>query len=127
MTEGATNRAVVLDSVTLMRDPLPVFTTSNFSSDRHTRALLFLANLDRIALDNNPAITVRLTDAQQRIFDLKPESINAVPKLESLVQLTIKLPDELSGGDVEVSVTVGGVPSNSGIFKIAPSMRLSLN
>jgi len=128
MTEGATNRAVVLDSMTLMREPLPVFTTANFSVDRHTRALLFLANLDRVAVDNNLAITVRLTDAQQRVFDLKPESINPIPKLESLVQLTIKLPDELSGGgDVEVSVTVGGLPSNTAVFKIAPSMRLSLN
>jgi dipeptidyl aminopeptidase/acylaminoacyl peptidase len=122
ITEQGTGRAVALDSVTLMRDPLPVHTVFNFSPDRHTRVLLFVGNVDPVALEASPAIEVRLTDAQQRVFVLKPEGVRAAPGLAGIAQLTVRLPDELAnGGDVQAGVTVSGMTSNIAPIRIAPS------
>ncbi|MGH9945459.1 MAG: hypothetical protein ACRD9R_24155 [Pyrinomonadaceae bacterium] len=124
LTEGETaGRALALDSVTLVRAPLPVFTSHNFSPDQHTRALLFLANIAPAAFAHGLAVTVQITDAQHRLFELTPERVDAVPHLEGIAQLTVRLPDELAGGEMRVSVTVGGAPSNSATLEIKPSTQ----
>lgn len=126
VTEQGTGRAVALDSVTLLREPLSVHTENNFSEDRHTRALLFVANVDAAALEAAPAVEVRLTDSQQRVFVLKPEAVRTVPGLEGFAQLTVRLPDELApGGEVQVSITVGGTASNSAPLRLNPSTASS--
>ncbi|HZG53252.1 MAG TPA: LpqB family beta-propeller domain-containing protein [Pyrinomonadaceae bacterium] len=123
LTEQGTGRAVALDSVALMRDPLPVYTDKNFSSDRHTRVLLFVGNLDpAAALETKSPVEVRFTDAQQRVYALRPEGAWATPGLAGVTQLTVRLPDELAaGGDVQVSITAGGAASNSAPLRIEPS------
>ncbi len=121
ITEVGTARAVALDSVTLMRDPLPVLTAYNFSSDRHTRALFFVGNIDPVALANGLPVTVQLTAGQGRVLVLTPESSNPVANLAGVAQLIVRLPDELGGGDVSVRVTVNGVLSNSAACTIKPT------
>ena len=121
ITETGTGRAVALDSVTLVREPLPLFTAHNFSADRCTRVLLFVANVDPAALGQSAAVTVRLADREQRIIDLLPESINAVPQLPGVAQLTVRLPGLLAEGEVRVAILANGVWSNSAAFRIAPS------
>jgi Tol biopolymer transport system component len=124
ITEQGTGRAVALDSVTLVRHPLPIYTDRNFSPDRRTRVLLFVGNLDLAAPGTVPAIEVRFADVAdaQRVFVLRPEGVRAVPGLDGVAQLTVRLPDELAaGGDVQVSVTVGDAASNSAPMRIDPS------
>jgi TolB protein len=122
VTEQGTGRAVALDSVTLMRNPLSVYADKNFSPDRRARVLLFAGNLDLAALETGQMIEVRFADAQQRVFVLRPEAVRAVPGLDGIAQLTVRLPDELAaGGDVQVSVAAGGVASNSAPIRIDPS------
>jgi TolB protein len=128
ITEQGTGRAVALDSVTLMRNPLTIYTDKNFSPDRRTRVLLFVGNLDLTATENAPVIEVRFADGAdaQRMFRLRPEAVRPVPGLDSVAQLTVKLPDELAvGGDVQVSVTVGGAASNNAPLRIDPSATAS--
>lgn len=46
LTEQNSTRAAALDSVTLFREPLPVVTRNNFSTDRRTRLTLFGTNVE---------------------------------------------------------------------------------
>lgn len=123
VTEQGTGRAVALDSVTLTREPLPVHTGNNFSADRRTRALLFVGNVDAARLEAGLAVEVRFADAVQRVFVVRPEAVRSVAGLAGVVQLTVRLPEELAaGGDVQVSVTAGGAASNSAPLRISPSV-----
>src|SRR5262249_30925608 len=46
LMEANSNRAIALDSVTMVRDPFPVATSNNFSSDHRTRVTLFAINVE---------------------------------------------------------------------------------
>ena len=112
-------RALALDSVTLMRDPLSVDSEHNFSVDRRTRALLFVGNLDAAALPAATAFEVRFADSQQRTLAVRPEDVRAVAGLAGVAQLTVRLPDESAAWpDVQVSVAVGGVASNGATLRL---------
>lgn len=123
LTEENTNRAAAVDSVTLMRDPLPVFTTRNFSADGHTRVTLFAANLTLLPGENaSTAVTVQAEDSAHRIYTLAVEHAGTVPNIDSLTQITVKLPDELAGGgDVSVSISLRGTTSNKALLSIKQS------
>lgn len=120
LTEENTNRLAAVDSVTLMRDPLPIFTTRNFSADGHTRITLFAANLALLPNENaSAAVTAQAEDSAHRIYALAVEHAGTVPNLDSLTQITVKLPDELAGGgDVSVSISLHGTTSNKALLSI---------
>lgn len=124
LTEENTNRLAAVDSVTLMRDPLPVFTTRNFSADNHTRVTLFAANLALLPNENaSAAVTAQAEDSAHRIYALPIEHAGTVPNLDSLTQITVKLPDELAGGgDVSVSISLHGTTSNKALLSIKQSV-----
>ncbi len=123
LTEENTNRLAAVDSVTLMRDPLPVFTTRNFSADNHTRVTLFAANLVLLPNESaSTAVTAQAEDSAHRIYALTVEHAGTVPNLDSLTQITVKLPDELAGGgDVFVSISLHGTTSNKALMSIKQS------
>ncbi len=123
LTEENTNRLAAVDSVTLMRDPLPVFTTRNFSADGHTRITLFAANLALLPGENaSTAVTAQAEDSAHRIYALTVEHAGTVPNIDSLTQITVKLPDELAGGgDVSVSISLHGTTSNKALLSIKQS------
>ncbi len=123
LTEENTNRLAAVDSVTLVRDPLPVFTTRNFSADNHTRVTLFAANLVLLPNESaSTAVTAQAEDSAHRIYALTVEHAGTVPNLDSLTQITVKLPDELAGGgDVSVSISLRGTTSNKALMSIKQS------
>jgi len=123
LTEENTNRAAAVDSVTLMRDPLPVFTTRNFSADNHTRITLFATNLALQPGENaSTAVTVQAEDSAHSLYTLTVEYAGTVPNIDSLTQITVKLPDELAGGgDVSVSISLHGATSNKALLSIKQS------
>ncbi|HEY9282068.1 MAG TPA: hypothetical protein VIP46_01310 [Pyrinomonadaceae bacterium] len=120
LTEQGTGRALALDSVTLMRDPLPVDSDYNFSADRRTRVLLFVGNLDAAALEAGLTFEVRFVDAQQQTLTVAPEGVRAVPNLPGVAQLTVRVPDALAAsGDARVSVVAaGGAASNGAALRL---------
>jgi len=123
LTEANTTRAAAVDSVTLMRDPFPVFTTRNFSADNHTRITLFAANLALQPGENaSTAVTVQAEDSAHSLYTLTVEYAGTVPNVDSLTQITVKLPDELAGGgDVSVSISLHGATSNKALLSIKQS------
>ncbi|MEK6283055.1 MAG: reprolysin-like metallopeptidase [Acidobacteriota bacterium] len=119
LTEANTNRAVALDSVTLMRDLFPVTTPHNFSLDQRTRIMLFAFGLELMPGEDVSVVTAQAEDSAHRIFPLTVEYVGKVPTLNWLTQVNVRLPDGLANaGDVLVSVSLRGAVSNKAVITI---------
>jgi hypothetical protein len=113
-------RAAALDSVSLMREPFTVMSTSNLDrSDPRTRLTLFAYYLELKNGEAWSAITAQAQDSHNAVYDLPIETIKDVPDYTWIKQVTVKLPEELKGsGDVSVSISLRGVASNSALINI---------
>jgi hypothetical protein len=121
LTEENSLRGLVLDSVTFMRDPFPVITSQNFSSDRHSRIMLFAVNVDLRPGESASVITAQAEDSSHRIYPLPVESIGKVSGYDWLTQVVVKLPDGLgSVAEVLVSINVRSSTSNKVLIKVKP-------
>jgi hypothetical protein len=121
LTEENTQRAIALDSVTRIRDPLPVVALNNFMEGRdpRTRVALFGINLDLLPGEDASAVTAQARDSHSRNYSLKVEFVGKVPTLDWLTQVVVRLPDELAqAGDVWVSVKLHGQTSNEVLFGV---------
>lgn len=111
------DRALALDSVTLLADPFPLVNLSNFSADQRTRISLFVSGLDLLPGEDNSAVTVQAENAQGAIFNLTIEHVGDQAGVSGTKQLVVKLPDGVVG-DVWITVSLRGVPSNRALIKI---------
>lgn len=121
LTEENSQRAIALDSVTRIRDPLPVVALHNFqqSRDPRTRVALFGINMDLMPGENASAVTAQATDSHSRSYNLKVEFVGKVPTLDWLTQVVVRLPDELAqAGDVRITVNLHGQTSNEVLFNV---------
>jgi uncharacterized protein (TIGR03437 family) len=119
LTELNTNRAIVLDSVTFMRDPFPLSTLLNFSSDQRTRVMLFATGLELRTGESISVVAAQAEDSAHTIYPLTVEYVGKVPNFDWLTQVNVRLPDRLVGaGDVLVSVSLRGAVSNKVIVGI---------
>lgn len=119
LTEGNTNRAVALDSVTFLREPFPLTNYNNFSVDQRTSVTLFALGLTLFAGEDISVITAQMEDAGNKIHPLKIEYVGKVQGFDWLTQVVIRLPDDLfNAGDVLVSVNLRGAVSNKVIVGI---------
>jgi hypothetical protein len=121
MTESNSERAIALDSVTWLR-LFPLVNTHNFSPDNRTRIVLFLTNTDLSSNEALSAVTAQAEDAQQVIHPLTVEYVGKVPGFDWLTQVIVRPPEALKeGGDLSVSISVRGLPSNKALLNIKPS------
>jgi hypothetical protein len=121
LTEENSQRAIALDSVTRVRDPLPVVALNNFMQGRdpRTRVALFGINLDLLPGENASAVTAQARDSRSRTYSLKVEAVGKVPTLDWLTQVVVRLPDELAqAGDAWISVNLRGQTSNEVLFGV---------
>ena len=119
LTEENSARAIALDSVTQVRDPLSVVALNNLSQDRRTRLALFGINVDLSSGENASAVTATARDSRSRSYSLKVEFVGKVPKLDWLTQVVVRLPDELANaGDVWISINLHGQTSNEVLFNV---------
>jgi hypothetical protein len=121
LTEEGTERAVALDSVTLVRAPFTLLNTHNFSSDQRTRIALFMRNVPLPAGEDFSIVTAQAEDLQHKIYPLKVEFVGKVPDHDWLTQVNVKLPDEINTGDIWISISVRGVESNKALVSIKPA------
>jgi VCBS repeat protein len=122
VTEENSSRAVALDSVTFTRDPFSVRTIQNFSSDQHTRIMLFASNMDLLPGEPISAVTAQAETESGGVHMLAVEYVGKVLNFNSLTQINVSLPDELEGaGNVQVSVSLHGVASNKALITIIAS------
>jgi len=121
LAEQNSQRAIALDSVTRIRDPLPVVALYNFQQGRdpRTRVALFGINLDLMPGENASAVTAQARDSLSRNYSLKVEFVGKVPTLDWLTQVVVRLPDELAqAGDIWISVNLHGQTSNEVLFGV---------
>jgi hypothetical protein len=112
LTEGSTERALALDSLTFTGAPFPLVHTHNFAPDRRTRVSLFASNAELRPGEDNSVITVTATDAQAMNYPLKVEYVGEVPVTTWIAQIVVKLPEELVGGeDLLITVNLRGAIS----------------
>lgn len=117
LTEPNSNHAIVMDSVTFMRDPFPLISSHNFSLDQRTRISLFAVGLELMPGENLSVITAQAEDSAHRIFPLTIEYVGKVPNYSWLSQVNLRLPDGISG-DVQITVSSHGAASNKVIVGI---------
>lgn len=120
LTEENSPRGVALDSVAFVRDPFPLFTRNNFSSDQRTRVMLFGVNMKLLPGEQTSAVTAQARDSQQRIVPLAVEYVGEVQGFDWLTQVNVRLPDELAnGGDVWIRISLRGASSNEVLISVA--------
>jgi glucose/arabinose dehydrogenase len=113
MTEVGTDRAIALESVTMIRDPFPLNTFLNFSADHRTRIILFASDAELLSGETSSAVTAQAEDSLLMNYPLTVESVGKVPGFDWLTQIVVKLPPSISGnGDLLVSITLRGKTSN---------------
>jgi hypothetical protein len=116
LTYESSERAIAVDSVTLLRDPFPLSTVHNFSSDQRTRMMLFATNVGLLQGEGAAAVTCQAEDSQHRTFVMPVEYAGSLPGVPSITQIDVRFPDGLSSGDVMVSITVHGLTSNRALI-----------
>lgn len=80
--------------------------------------MLFATNMGTVTVDTLGQTTASALNAQGVTFQLPVEYVGAVPGIDELTILIVRLPADLSIGDIEISVTVNGVRSNSVFVRI---------
>ncbi|MDX6499847.1 MAG: hypothetical protein QOG23_3107 [Blastocatellia bacterium] len=119
LTEGTTNRAIALDSVTFLRDPFPLTTINKFSFDQRTRITLFAVGLELLPGEDLSVVTAQAEDIGHKTYPLKVEYVSKVPGFDWLTQVVIRLPDDFpNAGDFFVSVSLRGAVSNKVVIGI---------
>jgi len=106
--EGTANQAVALDSVTLVRGPFHILTDVNFSSDHHTRVILFTSDLG--LSQPAPSLTVKAGGTL-----LTVENVGTVTGVSGLVAsyIIVRLRDGLSPGNLPLIVTLNGLTGSN--------------
>lgn len=119
LTEGNTNRATVLDSVTFVREPFPLASSNNFSLDQRTRITLFAIGLELLTGEDLSVVTAQAEDVGHNTYPMRVEYVGKVPGFGWLTQVVIRMPDgSLTPGDYLVSVNLRGALSNKVIVGI---------
>jgi hypothetical protein len=114
LTEDQSLNILTMDGVLQTRDPLGVVTNSYFGSDKRTRAQLYLVDMDLFSGETLSIISAAAIDAQQVNHALVVEDLRKVPGVPWMSQLTVRLPDDLTGpAEFTVTVTARGQTSNA--------------
>jgi glucose/arabinose dehydrogenase len=119
LTDENSDHSIALDSITMLRDPFPLTSVLNLSSDKRTRVMLFATSLDLLPSEDSSAITARAEDAQMILHPLTVEFVGKVPAFAWLTEVVVILPADLPAGqEVMVSLTYRTQTSNKVRMKI---------
>ena len=116
ITETNSDRAIAFNAISFVAPPFSLTTEPNYSADNRTRISLFAENIQFPPL---PAITVTAVDIQQHQFQLPLEAVARYSSFP-FAQLIVRLPENLSPGDLIITVTVNGQPSNTARISVKP-------
>ena len=117
VTEPNSDRAITVNSVTRVAAPFSLITVPNFSADTRTRISLFVEQFQ--FTPTFPTVVITAVDAQQNQFQLPLEAVIGFSRFP-FTEFVVRLPENLSSGDLFVTVTVNGSPSNVGRISVKP-------
>ncbi|HEX6719585.1 MAG TPA: carboxypeptidase regulatory-like domain-containing protein, partial [Pyrinomonadaceae bacterium] len=109
-----------LDAILLLRDPFSVLNTNNLlvpGTDRNTRVLVLVKNLQLQSGESPAVVTVNLVDSSGRNYDVIAESVQVLPAFE-FMQINFRLPDGLAPGACTVQIKAHDQVSNVGVIRI---------
>ena len=116
--QASANRASALDSVTWVKGPFRVLNFFNFSTDNHTRVILFTSDLGMTQPDASQ-LTVRAGGVTLTVEGVGP--VAGVTGMNASY-VVVRLPDGLPVGDLPLVVTLRSLASvNSPTLAIASS------
>jgi hypothetical protein len=119
----AADQAVALDSVLLVRDPFLVLNSANTlngGTDRNTRVVIYVANLQLAAGAPASALTINLVDGNNQTHNVSAQDYRVVIN-QPLIQITFRLPDNLAAGTCKIKVMTQNQVSNTATFRIRTS------
>lgn len=123
LEDGPTpNAAAALDELLFLRDPFRVVTIpEQFANgtDRNTRVILFVKNLQLNPGETSSAVIVRLRNSSFQLTDVPAEDVRRVPNVD-FTQVIVRLPDNLLPGTYSVQIRAHARSSNTGTIRIAP-------
>lgn len=116
----AADQVAALDSLLFLRDPFPVVNAAdllNLGSDRNTRVLIFVANLQLAPGETASSVMVNLIDSNNQSHDIAAEDVRSIPD-SSFTQVTFRLDDNLPAGTCIIRVKAASRLSNPGTLRI---------
>jgi len=116
----AGNQVASMDSIRFLRDPFQVVNGAdvlNSGSDRNTRVIVFVRNLQLAQGETSSAVVVNLADGNNQNYDVPAEDVRAVPNTDFL-QVIFRLPNTLAIGTCTVTIKIHGQMSNAGTMRI---------
>lgn len=116
----ATDQAAALDSLLFLRDPFPVINGANLlnlGTDRNTRVILFVANLQLLQNETSSSVIVNLIDSNNQSYDISAEDVRPIPNF-AFTQVSFRLPNNLATGISTVIVKAHGQITNQGTIRI---------
>jgi outer membrane protein assembly factor BamB len=115
-----TDQVAALDSLLFLRDPFPVINFANLlntSTDRNTRVIVFVANLQLLQNETASSVIVNLVDSSNQSYDIPAEDVRPVRNSE-FAQVIFRLPDNLAPGVCTLRVKAHSLTSNPGKMTI---------
>jgi Tol biopolymer transport system component len=118
-TEAGSNNVVAVNSVTLLRGPFQILDPHNFSTDGHTRVILFTSNL---AMFSPPIPSTSTLSVQANGVNLPIEKVGMVTGVTGMSSsyIVVRLPDGLPTGNLSLTVTARGITSAAVTLPIGP-------
>jgi hypothetical protein len=117
---ATTDQLPALDSVLHLRDPFPVVNPNNSlnqGTDRNTRLVIFLRNLQLEDGETPSSVVVNLIDSNGQSHDVAAEDVRGLSST-NFTQVTFRLPDNIAVGTCTIRVLAHGRTSNVGTVRI---------
>ena len=113
----AGDQAAAVDSILLIRDPFPVVNSANLINpvpDPNTRLVIFVINMPIVPASS---VVVNLIDTNNQSYNITPQDVRVIPNSE-FVQITFRLPNNLTVGACKIKVIAQGQTTNTATFRI---------
>ena len=105
----------------MLRDPFPVISTVDMlfpqRSDKNTRVVVFVMNLQLAPGDAASTVRINLVDSNGQTYDVGAEGVRPAP-IAKFMQVTFRLPDNLAPGVCNIKIKAHDQESNQGNIRI---------
>jgi uncharacterized protein (TIGR03437 family) len=106
----SSGRAIALHAVLMTREPFSIISPFNFGEDKRTRVSVFVTNIE----SGSPTTVTAMLNGTAAHVDY----VGALPGIESVWQIIIRLPQTAQPGDANLILTINGMDSNAAPFAI---------
>jgi phosphatidylserine/phosphatidylglycerophosphate/cardiolipin synthase-like enzyme len=119
-TGPAGDQVASVDSLQFVRDPFPIVNGTDLlgqGSDRNTRVIVFVRNLQLAQGETAASVVVNLVDVNNQSFDVPAEIVRTVPNTD-FVQVMFRLPTSITAGRCVITIKAHSQTSNAGSIRI---------